>query len=385
LSSTPPDHCTPARRWRFACLAIFLLPSLLAVADRDSELAALRARLEKLQNELAETRGDRDEARDRLRDTERRIGSGLRKLRQTESHIRRESTRLDRLHRSRRQQQAELEQRRRELGHMVRAHYTIGRQDGLKLLLSQEDPARINRMLTYYRYLADSRTARIDGLQRSLVRLEAVETEIHERRQTLTTLRTSQRAEQQDMESARAERRVALARLNAEVRNRSQEIERLKRDEARLGRLLRDLHTTLRTEPSTAVKPDLAGKGRWRLPVHGRVVARYGQPRGIGDLRWRGLFIAAAEGQPVRAMTSGRVVFADWLRGFGLLVVIDHGKGLMSLYGHNQSLYKNVGDSIEAGETLAASGNTGGPPQPGLYFEVRERGEPRNPLDWCKL
>jgi len=357
----------------------------LAVADRDSELAALRARLEKLQNELAETRGDRDEARDRLRDTERRIGSGLRKLRQTESHIRRESTRLDRLHRSRRQQQTELEQRRRELGHMVRAHYTIGRQDGLKLLLSQEDPARINRMLTYYRYLADSRTARIDGLQRSLVRLEAVETEIHERRQTLTTLRTSQRAEQQDMESARAERRVALARLNAEVRNRSQEIERLKRDEARLGRLLRDLHTTLRTEPSTAVKPDLAGKGRWRLPVHGRVVARYGQPRGIGDLRWRGLFIAAAEGQPVRAMTSGRVVFADWLRGFGLLVVIDHGKGLMSLYGHNQSLYKNVGDSIEAGETLAASGNTGGPPQPGLYFEVRERGEPRNPLDWCKL
>jgi len=363
---------------------MILLSAFPASADRDSDLAALRSRLEKLQAELTQTRGNRDEARDQLRNTERQIGTGLRQLRRTDSHIRRESARLETLQRNRRQQQADLETQRKELGHMIRTQYTLGQQDGLKLLLSQEDPSLVSRMLTYYRYLAESRSTRIEALQQRLARLDAVETEIRDRQQTLASLHSNQQAEQKNLESARQARRVALARLNAEVHSRTQEIERLKRDEARLGRLLRDLDMTLRTEPAPE-KQDLSGKGRWRLPVNGKVVARYGQPRGIGDLRWRGLFIAAREGQPVRAMIGGRVVFSDWLRGFGLLVVLDHGKGLMSLYGHNQSLYKNVGDSIEAGETVALSGNTGGPPQPGLYFEVRERGEPRNPLDWCKL
>jgi len=384
LSSTPPDRRGQGRGRRVACLAICLAAALPAGADREADLAALRARLEKLQSKLVETRGDRDEARDRLRDTERRIGTGLRKLRLTETRARQETARLGNLEQARRRQHTEVEQHRRELERLMRASYALGTQDTLKLVLSQDDPGRVSRMLTYSRYLAASRAARIEGLQQTLARLDAVETDIRERRQTLATLHAEQRAEQQALESARAERRAALARLDAQVRSRAQEIERLKHDEAQLTRLLRDLHGTLRDQPPPG-PPVRTGRGQWRLPVAGRVVARYGQPREFGELRWRGLFIAAPEGQPVRAPTHGRVVFADWLRGFGLLVVLDHGRGLMSLYGHNQSVYKSVGDSVEAGETVAASGNTGGPPQPGLYFEVREHGEPRNPLDWCKL
>jgi septal ring factor EnvC (AmiA/AmiB activator) len=155
-----------------------------------------------------------------------------------------------------------------------------------------------------------------------------------------------------------------------------------------MTRLVRELHTALTRAPTPEPpvgKASVDKGGRWRLPVQGRLIARFGSPKEIGDLRWRGIFLATPEGQEVKAVTRGRVAYADWLRGFGLLVVLDHGGGLMTLYGHNQSLYKGVGDRVEAGEAIAASGNTGGPAQPGLYFEIREYGEPRNPLDWCRL
>lgn len=385
MSSTPPDRSDRRRGHWLACVAICLAIALPASADRAADLAQLRERLEKLQNELADTRGERNEARDRLRTAERRIGGVLRKLRETEARVGRETARLTELEQARRRQRAEVEKHRRELGDIARSSHALGRQDTVKLLLSQEDPARTSRMLTYYRYVAAHRSARIEGLQQALARLDAVESDIRERQQALLALRADQRTEQQTLETARGERRVVLARLDAEVHSRAQTIERLKRDEAQLSRLLRELHSTVRSQPPPPGPPARRGKGQWRLPVTGRVIAHYGQTRELGELRWRGLFIAAAEGEPVRAVTHGRVVYADWLRGFGLLLVLDHGNGLMSLYGHNQSLFKTIGDGVEAGETVAASGNTGGPPQPGLYFEVRERGEPRDPLDWCKL
>jgi septal ring factor EnvC (AmiA/AmiB activator) len=249
----------------------------------------------------------------------------------------------------------------------------------------QEDPARVSRSLTYYRYLSAARAARIEGLIASLARLDAVEQQIAARSRTLADLRAEQLRQKQSLEAARAERGATLARLNVELRSRSQEIERLKRDEARLARLVRELGTALAQTPLPPAGGAGGGQGRWHLPVKGRLIARYGSPRQAGALRWRGIFLAAPEGAPVRAPARGRIAYADWLRGFGLLLVLDHGHGLMTLYGHNLSLYKGVGDPVEAGETIAASGNTGGPPQPGLYFEVRQQGEPRDPLDWCKL
>jgi septal ring factor EnvC (AmiA/AmiB activator) len=384
LNSKPPDHPRRQRARRVAYAALFLAATAAAEPPVE-ELSALRARLERLQTELAETRGERDEARERLRDSERRIGNLHRELRSTDARQRQENTRLAALEQARGRRRAELDAQRTELEAAVRAAYALGRQDSLKLLLSQDDPAQVSRTLTYYRYLTAARATRIQNLESTLAQLDRIERQIGERQRALAELRSEQLGQRQKLEQARDERRTLLTQLNASVASRSQEIERLRHDEERLARLVRELRTALARTPLPPAPAPGAAKGRWRLPVKGRVSARFGSPRRIGDLRWQGIFLASAEGAEVRAPTRGRVAYADWLRGFGLLLVLDHGNGLMTLYGHNQSLYKGVGDPVEPGETIALTGNTGGPPEPGLYFEVRVNGEPRDPLDWCKL
>ena len=365
---------------------LMAIAPLSAERNNDEQLRALRTRIEALQTELNEMRGARAQARAQLRDSERRLGSQLKALRDTEARTQSESARLGALQSARTRGRAELATRRQELDHAVRAAYLLGKQDYLKLLLNQDDPARVSRMLIYYRYLAQARATRIEGLDTSLAHLNILEQQISERVQDLAALRAQQLEQQQALKTTRSERRQLLGQLNEQVRDRSQEIERLKQDEERIARLVRALRDELARAPAVETQIEKPGaRGRWRLPVQGRIAARFGTPKQVGDLRWRGIFLATPEGQEVKAVTRGRVVYADWLRGFGLLLVVDHGAGLMTLYGHNQSLYKGVGDRIEAGEPIAASGNTGGPAQPGLYFEIREHGEPRNPLDWCKL
>jgi septal ring factor EnvC (AmiA/AmiB activator) len=390
LSSTPDN--SRRLRWPALWLALSVLACSInvpAATQNEEQLRALRARIEALQADLNETRSERDEARTQLGESERRMGSQYKSLRDTEARQKSESARLAVLQQARTRNRAELDTRRQELEQSMRAAYLLGKQDYLKLLLSQDDPARVSRTLTYYRYLVQARATRIEGLETTLNRLDVVEKQIAERVQELAALRTRQLEQKTALEATRAERRRLLAQLNERVRDRSQEIERLKRDQDRVTRLVHELRGALERAPA----PDLAAGHtsinntgrRWHLPIQGRLIARFGSPKEVGDLRWRGIFLAAPEGQTVRAVARGRVAYADWLRGFGLLVVLDHGGGLMTLYGHNQSLYKGVGDSVEAEEAIAASGNTGGPAQSGLYFEVREHGEPRNPLDWCKL
>ena len=389
MNSTPdsPPRLRRPALWLAASVLAFSVAAA-ATGQNEEQLRALRARIETLQADLNETRGERDETRAQLRESERRIGSQFKSLRDTEARQRSDSTRLAALQQARTRGRAELGTRRQELEQAVRAAYVLGQQDWLKLLLSQDDPARVSRTLTYYRYLAQARAARIEGIETTLRRLDVLEKQIAERVQELATLRARQLEQKDALAATRAERRTLLAQLNERVRDRSQEIGRLKQDEDRMARLVRELRTALTRAPAPeppAGKASAGKDGRWQLPVQGRLIARFGSPREIGDLRWRGIFLAASEGQEVKAVTRGRVAYADWLRGFGLLVVLDHGGGLMTLYGHNQSLYKGVGDRVEAGEAIAASGNTGGPAQPGLYFEIREHGEPRNPLDWCRL
>jgi murein hydrolase activator len=387
LNSTPdsPQRLRRPARW-LAVLVLACSGALPAASQNEEHLSALRTRIDALQADLNETRSERDEVRAQLRESERRFGNQFKSLRDTETRQKSESARLAALQQARTRRRAELGTRRLELEQSVRAAYVLGKQDTLKLLLSQDDPARVSRILTYYRYLAEARAARIAGLETALNRLDVLEKQIAERVRELAALRARQLEQKNALEATRAERRTLLAQLNERVRDRSQEVERLKQDEERMARLVRELRSALARAPEPpAASTALAKDGRWQLPVQGRLTARFGSPREIGDLRWRGIFLAAPEGREVKAVTRGRVAYADWLRGFGLLLVLDHGGGLMTLYGHNQSLYKGIGEMVEAGEVIAASGNTGGPAQPGLYFEIREHGEPRNPLDWCKL
>jgi septal ring factor EnvC (AmiA/AmiB activator) len=367
--------------------ALVLLPAAPGVAGDAAKLEELRRRIEALQQSLNAARGREAAVREEVRDLERRIGALVHGLKDIEERLKADSRRLNDLERRARAAQGELARHRDALAELARSAYASGRHEYLKLLLNQQDPAAAARALAYYRYLNEARLQRVLRLQTSLVEIESLEREIRRRRETLDALREDRIRRKASLEAASGRRGELLAHLKREIRSTSGEIERLRADERRLTELLSGLKTYLSDLPP--LPPD-AGirfgelKGRLRLPMQGRVLARYGQQKGIGDLSWRGLFLAASEGEAVRAVYRGRVAYADWLRGFGLLLILEHGDGYMTLYGHTQSLHKQVGDWVETGEIIARAGSTGDAPRPGLYFEVRHQGEPRDPLIWCR-
>ncbi|MEK7206805.1 MAG: peptidoglycan DD-metalloendopeptidase family protein [Pseudomonadota bacterium] len=378
-----------ARRWGLLLLAGMLLSTSDPSSGREdsgheAQRQKLRDRIQTLQESLDDTRGRRDTVREEVRDLERRIGELLRTLRDLDARVRADDRKLGQLRDRARHERQNLGLHKATLERQVRAAYMMGQQEYSKMLLNQQDPASVARVLTYYQYLNRARTERINTIKSSLTRLNALEDEIREHNRALTTLRQDQQQKKETLQTARARRSGLLVSLNRQVRGQTQEIERLHADEKRLGRLLNELNSVLPDAPLPRGARLADMRGRLPLPTKGRVVARYGEQMNIGHLKWRGLFIAGREGQDVISVSRGRVAYADWLRGFGLLLILDHGDGYMTLYGHNQSLLKEVGDWVDAGAVIASLGSTGDAPQPGLYFEIRYRGEPRDPMIWCK-
>jgi septal ring factor EnvC (AmiA/AmiB activator) len=369
-----------------AAMTASLSPACLAAdaTQDEARLQQLRARIEALEKKLNDTRGQRDAVREELNGLERRIGVLLDGMRRTESRLRADGNKLADLQRRAAQQRASLAVQRQRLAQQVYALYAAGSADYLKLLLNQQDPAQVSRVLVYYQYLNRARTERIAAIEVTLSRLASLDRDIREHREQLKALQQQQRAQQAELQTARQRRTELLASLNREVRDRSREIERLRADARRLERLLEELNAVLPQAPLPPAAGHFASlRGRLPLPTRGRILARYGEQQNLGNLRWRGLLIGGREGQDVIAVAPGRVVYADWLRGFGLLLILEHGDGYMTLYGHNQSLHKGVGDWVEAGEVIASLGSTGDVTQPELYFEIRHNGEPRDPLSWC--
>lgn len=354
-----------------------------AWADDAAQLKQIRARIEALQEKLNDTRDQRDSLREEIRGLDRRIGRWVNELRATEGQMRAEGKRLDELTARRARERRRLADQRDRFQRQLVTAYILGRDDTVKMVFHQKNPAQVTRVMTYYRYLNQARTERIDQLRTDLAQLQTLEQQLQARRQDLERLRDRQQGQKRELETARARRGELLASLNRQVRSQSHEIERLRSDEKRLEQLVDELKSVWPQAPGP--QTSFANlRGRLPLPAPGRILARYGSSKNVGHLKWRGLLIAGHEGQEARAVFRGRVVFADWLRGFGLLLILDHGDGYMTLYGYNQSLRKNVGDWVEAGEPIATLGNTGDSPEPGLYFEIRHNGEPRDPLVWCK-
>ncbi|MEK7223110.1 MAG: hypothetical protein AAB156_02425, partial [Pseudomonadota bacterium] len=284
-------------------------------AQEEARLQKLRARISALQERLNETRGQRDAVREEVRDLERRIGGLLQSSRQTAARQRRNETKLQNLRARAARERGGLETQRQQLERQIRASYVMGRQEYPKMLLNQENPAGVARVLTYYRYLNRARAERITDIQASLSRLEALERLIREQSQELETLRVTQQEQKTALEISRARRGELLASLSREAHGHSQQIERLHADEKRLEQLIEELKTVL---PETTPLPPGGEKhfarlrGRLPLPARGRIIARYGAQKNLGNLKWRGLFIAGHEGQNVIAVFRGRVVFADW-------------------------------------------------------------------------
>ncbi len=390
------SSAAPERRRRTGrALAAALLLALLSPAapgtapDADAEAAArrladLRARIESLRDQLSRNRDRESRLAGELARLEAAIGASSRALRRLDAEQAAQRQRLEALRRSRMAARAQLERQTGELREQVRSAYVLGRQAQIKLLLSQEDPQRLGRTLVYFDYLNRARAERIREVDALLARLRLLESDISATLATLEDNRRARAATLTELEARRAERAALLARVRDELRDQDRQLGRLTRDEQRLQRLLQDLRRALDEAEAAAGGLDFASlRGRLPWPSPGRIAARFGQSRGVGGLTWRGVLIAAPPGTEVRAVAPGRVAFADWLRGFGLLLILDHGDGYMSLYGHNQALYRSPGDWVAAGEVIAGAGDTGGAEQSGLYFELRRDGKPINPLKWC--
>ncbi len=353
---------------------------------KEAELQHLRSTIQALSDNLDSLRSQHREQRAKLRALNQKIGALNRSLHDTEKQRNRQAANLTELQEKKQTEQQRLADQRRALARQLRAAYLLGQQGSLKLLLNAAEPSEVQRSLRYYDYFYRSRAEHITTLNDTLLTLNTLEQSIQEKRQTLDTLLERQRTQREALEASRRERSALLADLNRDIHDTKQRLSQLKEDEQSLQDLVKRLRRALANIPAPRGpgKTFARLKGQLRLPAAGTIAARFGSPREVGQLKWQGILIDAADGAVVRAVAAGRVVFADWLRGFGLLLILDHGDGYMSLYGYNQDLRKNVGDSVKAGDVIATVGNNGGHAQAGLYFEIRHKGTPVDPLRWCK-
>jgi len=383
--------CPASRRIVLALIGALLAWAGASAAPRDPQAAAaelerLRARIADVRARLERTRGDYGKTERELRRLEARIGEVDRAVRRTDQGVRARERRLAELERSEKDLAQRLSNQRAALSRQLRASYAMGRQEQLKILLNQGDPATVGRALVYYDYLNRARTNRIRTAIEQLEALRQVRLEISAERRELAALRERQLAQKQALEDSRSARERVLAALGAKLRSDDARLRNLRQGERELEQVLRALEQALSDIPMDfrASEPFARLKGDLPWPVAGRIVSRFGSARAGGKLRWRGVVIDAERGSEVRAVSHGRVAFADWLRGYGLLLIVDHGDGFMSLYGHNQSLYKDVGEWVQAGEVVASVGDSGGQADSGLYFEIRRDGTPVNPVAWCR-
>jgi septal ring factor EnvC (AmiA/AmiB activator) len=355
-----------------------------AQSDEERALDAVREEIRAVEARLSRQTTERDAELKNLRRAELAAAAASEELGRIRTQLRKQRARRETLSRESTQATRRLARERDALAGQVRLSYMTGREELFKLLLSQESPASLGRMLVYYDYFNRARTARIAAAGRELAELEALAEETTRIEEELEELARAQAREVEAEEAARAERRAALERIDAALAVAGGRIEALRLEEERLSDLVLELAELLEDLPRGAEEPFALHQGTLPWPLDGRVTQNYGQLRDGGPLRWNGVLLSAATGTDVRAVYHGRVAFADWLPGLGLLVIVDHGGGYMSLYGHNEALLKESGEWVAPGDTIAQVGDSGGQAEPGLYFEIRHNGKPVDPRQWMR-
>ncbi len=354
--------------------------------EKEQQLNRLKAKIEKIRKAIEVKENSKSSYNRQLRAIEKKIGQLDRQLRDTSRQIRAHESELETLHKDKQQIQSNIRQQNDELATQLHAAYTLGREERIKLLFSQQDPQILQRNLTYYEYFSRYRADLIDAGRSNYERLVKTEQQISRARQALVTARNEQQRQYAELDGDREQRKGIIERLDVELKKQGRHLSALEEDAEELKKLinsLTDILTEIPDPPSANQKfAELRGKLAW--PAKGEVRMLYGKPKPPSNLRWQGVIVEAPQGNNVRAVSHGRVAFADWLRGMGNLVIIDHGQGYLSLYGHNQALYKSAGEWVEAGDIIASIGNSGGHKTPGVYFEIRRQGKPQNPSRWCK-
>ena len=374
-----------------AGLLVFAFPAGLATAaeptpaQKEAELKRVRSRIDRIQKEVNADIEKRDRLGVELRDAEQSVQASRRRLEEARERRLESESQLRELEREQARREAELATERAALAGELRAAYVNGREEQLKLLLNQEDPAGFGRTLAWYGYFGRARAGRIDGIRDKLEHLALVREKIVAETERLRELEIRQEQELDALSAAQKRRNRAVVAIDSQIKSRGGQISSLQNQARSLEKLIAELRKALENVPVAKQAPFEGLRGKLPWPVQsGKVLARFGQPRAGGSLRWQGMLVGTNRGARVRAPFAGRVVYADWLPGMGLMIVLDHGKGYMSLYGHNEELFRKVGEPVAAGDVIASVGDSGGHNQPALYFEVRRGREPVNPENWLQ-
>ncbi|MCL7462360.1 peptidoglycan DD-metalloendopeptidase family protein [Pseudomonas sp. NW5] len=409
-----------------------------AVADQRAsaqrELEAAQRDIRELQQRIAKVREEKGAAEQQLARSDREIAKIAQQIATLEQQLQTGEAEIARLGSEQQALLAQQAEQQRLVALQIRAAYQSGRQEYLKLLLNQQQPEQFSRNLTYHDYLSRARNAQLATFQSTLEQLQNVEGELATQHALLAGQRLELQERRSALDSARQTHQQLVAKLSHELGEGDRRLQARQQEQARLEQLLKTIEETLarqareaeqrrlaeeqrrlaeaqaraqaeaesqaRRDQRPAAQPDgdaavvtssaahvdgpfARARGRLPWPVSGPLLANFGSPRGDERLKWDGVLIGAPAGSPVRAIHAGRVVFSDWLRGSGQLLIIDHGDGYLSLYGHNQRLLKQAGDRVQAGETIATVGDSGGQERPALYFAIRQQGQPSDPRRWC--
>ncbi len=375
-----------------ALLSGLLLTTLCqqSVAQSDEEktreqLQQLEAEIKGITSELSDANTLHNEVQGQLRQAEVELGNLQRDITENQRALAASDKELTALKLQRTEQEKARDLQKAHISQELKTAWQMGRQGQFKVLLNQEDPHTVARSLAYYRYFFKARNTLVDQYRKTLRELQETQQRIDATAAELDNRAQILQKQQADLTAAQASRQLALAELNDSISSKSTQLKQKEQDRKQLEELLRAIEKAiidLQVPANYATFQSARGKMPW--PVAGKPSNQFDHPRNEGKMRWQGITIPAKEGTTVKAIHHGRVVYADWLRGSGLLLIIDHGNGYMSLYAHNESLLREVGEWVTAGTPISTVGNTGGEDQTALYFEIRQNGKPTNPAKWCK-
>ena len=375
-------HRLFAHQFLLAILALYPV-SAVSQANQEANLAAVKKELEALNTQLQQYQSEHSDLERDMRDQEIELSRLHREIYNTDRAIEVGAAQLSRLNRQRSELLQLSNQQEQAIRSDLVAMYKTGKQEPVKVMLNLEDPALFSRMLIYYRYLLEARSDRIDAYTETINQLENNQQEINEQNAKLDVLRSDLRVQEVSLNASLARRSRLLERLESRILTAEQQIAEREENAQRLEQLIQNaIERIARLAPPESYQPFVDMRGQLSWPVRGQISHRFGSLR-TGDLHWQGVVLRAESGTEIRSIHHGRVVFADYMRGYGLLVIVDHEDGYMTLYGHNQSLFVEPGDWVSPGDQLALVGNTGGLSDPGLYFEIRQNGKPVNPASWC--
>ncbi len=373
-------------------------PPAKAPPPTEQDLKELRERIDKLQKDVAAREGTRSEANEQLRASATAVSNAQRALFDLQQQRKGIEANLAKIAEQDKAARAGVARQQQLAANLLRMQYRQGAPDRLRLLLEGRDPAEVARHMVYYDYIQKARASLIGSLRTQEDQIQALAKDAAQRRDELKNNERQQGQEARRLERERAARATVVAKLGTEIARDKQQIGRLKRDEARLTKLVEEIARALAAKParppekgctvdqvadaSLSSRPFASLKGLLKLPVHGELTNRYGGSREETGATWKGLFIRSVSGETVHAVADGRVVYADWLRGFGNLLILDHGAGYMSLYANNDGLLRQVGETVRSGDPIAHVGATDIGAESGLYFELRRDGKPFDPLGW---